>query len=148
MIFSFADLELDAGLYQLRRRGKVVDLAPKAFDLLLYLVRHRDRVVTKAELLDALWPGEHVTESVLPSNVAVVRKALQSGRSRGQLIQTVHGRGYRFTAEVEAREEATASTSLKTYEHAGWTRCWARSTHSSSNDAMRGDGSTSALYPR
>jgi DNA-binding winged helix-turn-helix (wHTH) protein/tetratricopeptide (TPR) repeat protein len=105
VIYAFADLELDEGLYQLRRRGSVVNIAPKAFDLLLYLVRHRDRVVTKAELLDELWSGEHVTESVLPSNVAVVRKALQSGRSRGKLIQTVHGRGYRFAAEVEEREE-------------------------------------------
>jgi hypothetical protein len=60
VIFSFAELELDEGLYQLRKRGKVVKLAPKAFDLLLYLIRHRDGVVSKAELLDELWPGEHV----------------------------------------------------------------------------------------
>jgi DNA-binding winged helix-turn-helix (wHTH) protein/tetratricopeptide (TPR) repeat protein len=104
VIFSFADLELDEGLYQLRRQGKVVKLAPKAFDLLLYLIRHRDRVVSKAELLDDLWPGEHVTESVLPSNVAAVRKALQSSRSHSTLIQTVHGRGYRFVAAVEEKE--------------------------------------------
>jgi DNA-binding winged helix-turn-helix (wHTH) protein/tetratricopeptide (TPR) repeat protein len=106
VIFSFAELELDEGLYQLRKRGKVVKLAPKAFDLLLYLIRHRDRVVSKAELLDELWPGEHVTESVLPSNVAAVRKALQRRRSPSTLIQTVHGRGYRFVAAVEEREDA------------------------------------------
>lgn len=109
MILAFADLELDEGLYQLRRRGKVVKLAPKAFDVLLYLIRHRDRVVPKAELLDELWPGEHVTESVLPSNVAAVRKALQGGRSRAKLIETVHGRGYRFVAAVDEREEAGAA---------------------------------------
>ena len=84
MIFSFADLELDEGLYQLRKQGEVVKLAPKAFDLLLYLIHHRDRVVPKAELLDQLWPGEHVTEAVLPSNVAAVRRALQGGRSRAR----------------------------------------------------------------
>ena len=106
MIFSFADLELDEGLYQLRRRGRVVKLAPKAFDLLLYLIRHRGRVVSKAELLDEVWPGEHVSESVLPSNVSAVRKALQSRRSRSVLIQTVHGRGYRFVTPVEEREDA------------------------------------------
>jgi DNA-binding winged helix-turn-helix (wHTH) protein/tetratricopeptide (TPR) repeat protein len=105
VIFSFAELELDEGLYQLRKRGKVVKLAPKAFDLLLYLIRHRDRVVSKAELLDELWPGEHVTESVLPSNVAAVRRVLESGRSRSRLIQTVHRRGYRFVAAVEESEE-------------------------------------------
>jgi DNA-binding winged helix-turn-helix (wHTH) protein len=106
VIFAFADLELDVALYQLRKRGGVVKLAPKAFDLLLYLIQHRTRVVSKAELLDQLWPGEHVTESVLHSNVAAVRKALQSERSRSKLIQTIHGRGYHFVAPVEEREEA------------------------------------------
>ncbi len=105
MIFSFDDLELDVRLYQLRRGGEVVKLPPKAFDLLLYLIQHRDRVVSKAELLDELWPGEHVTESVLPSNVATIRRALQSEAHAAELIQTVHGRGYRFVATLEERQE-------------------------------------------
>jgi predicted ATPase/DNA-binding winged helix-turn-helix (wHTH) protein len=107
VIYAFADLELDGGLYQLRKRGKVVALAPKAFDLLRYLIEHRDRVVSKAELLDQLWPGEHVTESVLPTSVAAIRRALGSGRSDAKPIQTVHGRGYRFAAPVEEREDAS-----------------------------------------
>jgi DNA-binding winged helix-turn-helix (wHTH) protein/tetratricopeptide (TPR) repeat protein len=109
VIFAFADLELDVALYQLRKQGEVVKLAPKAFDLLLYLIQHRTRVVSKAELLDQLWPGEHVTESVLHSNVAAVRKALQSERSLSKLIQTVHGRGYHFVAPVEESEEAAVA---------------------------------------
>jgi len=107
VIYSFADLELDGGLYQLRKRGQVVALAPKAFDLLLYLIEHRDRVVSKAELLERLWSGEHVTESVLPSNVGAIRRALGAGRSRAKLIQTVHGRGYRFVAPVEERHDGS-----------------------------------------
>jgi DNA-binding winged helix-turn-helix (wHTH) protein/tetratricopeptide (TPR) repeat protein len=108
VIYSFAELELDVGLYQLRRGGEVVKLAPKAFDLLLYLIQHRDRVISKGELLDRLWPGEHVTESVLPSNVATIRRALESRAQAAKFIQTVHGRGYRFVAAVEERQEEFA----------------------------------------
>jgi DNA-binding winged helix-turn-helix (wHTH) protein len=57
MILAFGDFELDAELYALRRRGRPVKLEPKVFDVLLFLLRHRARVVTKEELLDALWPA-------------------------------------------------------------------------------------------
>ena len=70
VVFVFADCELDRELYQLRRRDRVVKLEPKVFDVLVHLLEHRDRVVTKAELLDALWPGEALSESVLPRAVA------------------------------------------------------------------------------
>ena len=73
MIHAFRGCELDEKLFQLRRRGRVVKLEPKAFDLLAYLLRHRDRVVPKQELLRAVWPDVAVTESVLPSCVAAVR---------------------------------------------------------------------------
>lgn len=106
MIFAFGDIELDVGLYQLRRSGAVVKLAPRAFDLLLYLIRHRDRVVSKKELLQEIWAGEHVTESVLPSAVAAIRRALDSRSTKQGFVQTVHGRGYRFLATVDEREPA------------------------------------------
>jgi DNA-binding winged helix-turn-helix (wHTH) protein/tetratricopeptide (TPR) repeat protein len=103
MIHAFGAFELDDGLFELRREGRVVKLPPKTFDLLLYLVGHRDRVVSKAELLDKLWAGEHVTEAVLPTNVSAARAALGDARGRSGMIQTVHGRGYRFVASVEER---------------------------------------------
>ena len=64
MIYAFRGHELDEELFQLRRRGKVVKVEPKAFDVLAYLLRHRDRVVPKQELLDALWTSVSVAESV------------------------------------------------------------------------------------
>jgi DNA-binding winged helix-turn-helix (wHTH) protein len=103
MIHAFGVFELDDSLFELRHEGRMVKLPPKTFDLLLYLVRHRDRVVSKTELLDKLWPGEHVTEAVLPTNVSAARTALGDARGRSGMIQTVHGRGYRFVASVEER---------------------------------------------
>src|SRR5262249_58281898 len=64
LVHCFADCELDEMLFQLRRRGRVVKIEPKVFDVLAYLLRHRERVVSKAELLDTLWPDQAVSESV------------------------------------------------------------------------------------
>src|SRR5262245_51712573 len=104
MVTRFAGFELDAQLFQLRRGAEVVKLEPKVFDLLRYLVRHRDRVVSKDELLEQVWPGEHVSESVLPTNVRTLRRALGDDRSDSRFIQTVYGRGYRFVAVIDTLE--------------------------------------------
>ena len=108
LTYRFGAFELDEGLYQLRRSGRPVKLEPKVFDVLLTLVRHRNRVVSKDELLDRLWPGEAVSESVLPTNVAAVRRVLREDPGSQGAVQTVHGRGYRFVAPVEVGREMDA----------------------------------------
>jgi DNA-binding winged helix-turn-helix (wHTH) protein/tetratricopeptide (TPR) repeat protein len=100
VVYRFGDCELDETLYELRRAGHVVKTEPRVFDVLAFLLRHRDRVVSKDELLDALWPGEAVSESVLPRCVAAARRAVGDDRSAQRVIQTVHGRGYRFVAAL------------------------------------------------
>ena len=97
MPLEFGDFALDEDRYQLRRGDAALPLEPKVFDVLSYLVRNRDRVVSKEELLEKLWPGEFVTESVLPSNVAQLRRALGDDR-KGRFIKTIYGRGYQFVA--------------------------------------------------
>ena len=109
MIWRFADCELDEQLYQLRRAGTPVQIEPKVFDVLLHLLRHRDEVVSKDALLDALWPGEAVTESVLPRCVAAARRAVGDDRTTQAVIRTVHGRGYRFVAPLEAAAPTAAA---------------------------------------
>src|SRR5215470_1394085 len=97
MLWRFGDCELDEERYQVRRRGRLVKLEPRVFDVLLHLLRHRERVVTKRELLDAFWPGLAVSESVLPRCIGAARRAV--GR---RAIRTAHGRGYQFAASAEA----------------------------------------------
>ncbi|HEY2386150.1 MAG TPA: AAA family ATPase, partial [Candidatus Binatia bacterium] len=99
--YTFAGLILDEALYELRRGAAAVKLEPKVFDVLRYLVRHRERVVSKDELLAELWPGEHVSESVLPRCITALRKAVGDTAAGQRVIQTVHGRGYRFVAPLE-----------------------------------------------
>ncbi len=83
-------------------------MEPKVFDVLLHLLRHRERVLSKDELLDALWPGEAVSESVLPRCVAAARRAVGDDRARQAVLRTAHGRGYRFVAELSERGAAVA----------------------------------------
>jgi DNA-binding winged helix-turn-helix (wHTH) protein/lipoprotein NlpI len=105
-VFEFYDFRLDAGKRLLFQSGQPVALAPKAFDILLYLVHHHDRVVTKAELLKAIWPDTFVEEANLAQNVSVIRRALGESPSEHKSILTIPGRGYRFAADV--REQPAA----------------------------------------
>ena len=98
MRYEFEDCELDTGVYELRREGRPVRIEPQVFDVLLYLVRHRDRVVSREELLDEVWGGRFVSESALTSRLKAARQAVgDDGRSQ-RCISTVHSRGYRFVA--------------------------------------------------
>ena len=91
-------LVLDPALFELRHDGRPVPMEPQAFDVLTYLVSHRDRVVSKHELMDAIWGGRFVTEAAVTSRIKQVRRALGDDGRDQRLIRTVHGRGYRFVA--------------------------------------------------
>ncbi len=100
MRFCFESFELDDQCFELRREGRVLELEPKVFDLLVYLLRHRDRVVSKDELIDELWEHRAVSESVLTRCISLARRALDDAGEKQQIIQTHYGRGYRFIASV------------------------------------------------
>jgi DNA-binding winged helix-turn-helix (wHTH) protein len=108
VIFAFGEHALDEGSLELRRDGRAVSLQPKALALLFYLVRHRDRVVPKQEILDAVWPDAIVTDGSLARAVSLVRLALGDRGSEPSVIVTVPRRGYRFHADVREVEEPQA----------------------------------------
>ena len=83
-------------------------LAPKAFDLLRYLVEHRGRLVTHTELLDALWPKTSVQPEVLKSHIAAIRAVLGDDARKPLFIETMSRRGYRFIARAMEVVSATA----------------------------------------
>lgn len=96
-------LERTANLFRLDKLNQCgwlgseqVTLSPKAFAVLLYLVERPGRLVTKQELLDAVWPDTHVTEGVLKRAVLEIRKALDDSADEPRFVQTLHRRGYRF----------------------------------------------------
>jgi DNA-binding winged helix-turn-helix (wHTH) protein/tetratricopeptide (TPR) repeat protein len=105
----FGTCELDVERRELRRDGKVVPVEPQVFDVLAYLLDHRDRVVPKTELLDEVWGDRFVSESALTSRIKSARRAVgDTGRDQ-RVVKTVHSRGYRFVAELVGTEGTDGS---------------------------------------
>src|SRR5688572_21993618 len=98
--YSFGTTCVDASRMTVVRDGVAVSLEPKAMDVLLYLLAHRDRLVTKDELLDAVWKDTFVTPNALTRAIAQVRKALGDDAHEARVIETVSKRGYRIIAPV------------------------------------------------
>src|SRR5438105_2369773 len=105
MQLVFGDHALDIDRRELSRRGEPVVLAPQVFDLLVYLVRNRDRVVAKDDLVEAVWGGRIVSESALTTRINAVRKAIGDSGAEQRLVRTVARKGIRFVGEVREEHE-------------------------------------------
>src|SRR5580765_5871388 len=101
----FGAFSIDRAGYRVYRGEEPVDLTPKLLDLLLHLVDHAGTLVTKEQLLDALWPGANVTDNALAQAMSELRDALGDDPGEPQFIKTIARRGYRFIATVEAIDE-------------------------------------------
>lgn len=99
-IISFAEFELDAAHRRLRREGKTLHLNAKAFDLLVYLAENAGRVVTKDEIMDAVWENQFVEEANLKVQISALRKVLGEQKDDHRLLITIPGKGYKFIADV------------------------------------------------
>src|SRR5262245_31455278 len=97
--YEFGPFRLDLPRRQLSKAGSPISLTPKAFDVLVALIRHRDRVFTKEELFAAVWPNAYVTEDSLTQNVWTLRRALGEDKAQPTYIATIPRTGYRFIAE-------------------------------------------------
>ena len=110
--FAFADYVLDADLIELRGPSGRIDVQRKVLQLLFFLAQHADRVVTKDEILEAVWPGTVVSDSVLSQAIRKARGAIGDDGSAQQFIRTVHGHGYRLEADVRPFAEGAAAPGL------------------------------------
>jgi DNA-binding winged helix-turn-helix (wHTH) protein/TolB-like protein/Flp pilus assembly protein TadD len=104
-LFEFGMFVLDPGRHLLLREGKAVPLTPKTFDLLRFLVERQGELLSKSELIKALWPDAFVDDSNLTQQIAMIRRALGESAGEDRFITTVPARGYRFTADVRRRAE-------------------------------------------
>jgi TolB-like protein/tetratricopeptide (TPR) repeat protein len=98
--FRFADFVLDTDRRELTRQSEPVPLGPQVFDLLVYLLQNRERVVSKDDLLETVWQGRIVSESTLTSHINAVRKAIGDTGEEQRLIRTVARKGFRFVGAV------------------------------------------------
>src|SRR5215203_4937192 len=112
MLYRFKDCELDVPRQELRRSGTAVHVEPQVFDLLVFLLSNRERIVSKDEILDAVWDGRIVSEAALSSRINAARKAIGDTGNDQALIRTFHKRGFRFVAQVRdgVPDEVAASS--------------------------------------
>ena len=107
MRYLFEEYELDSGRRELYRDSSVVALTPQAFDLLDYLIRNRERVVSKDELITAIWKGRCVSEAALTTRLNAARSAIGDSGEDQHLIKTLPKKGYRFIGTVQEAHGAS-----------------------------------------
>jgi DNA-binding winged helix-turn-helix (wHTH) protein len=100
LLFWFEDYALDTDRRELRQGPALLSVEPQVFDLLVFLVRNRDRVVSKDDLLASVWGGRIVSESTLASRINAARRIIGDNGERQRLIRTIIGKGVRFVGAV------------------------------------------------
>lgn len=114
MRYVFADCELDTALYVLHRQGLALRLRPKVFQVLLHLLEHRGQVVSKHDLIEAVWPDQYISDATLADVIRTIRQSVGDDARRPHVIQTRHGHGYHFAAEgAVAAEPSSKKQSLE-----------------------------------
>src|ERR1043165_9171139 len=110
-LLQFDNLHLDLANECLWRGAQAIRLTPKAFALLRYLAERAGQLVTKEELLNAVWQGVIVSETVLTTHVNAIRRALGDTAKAPRYLETVHRRGYRFIGKVASSQHSVGSSS-------------------------------------
>lgn len=118
MIYSFGPFALDLAKAELRKDGRACPVEPQVFTLLAFLVEHRERLVSKDELLEKVWERRVVSESALSSRIKSARKVLGDDGKAQRYIKTIHGQGFRFVAKVQAtRDKPLVSIAAEPASH-------------------------------
>ena len=110
MTLSFGDCEIDLERRELWRAKRAVHVEPQVFDLLVYLVQNRDRVVSKDDLIASVWGGRIVSESTLTSRINAARNAVGDSGQKQQLIRTIPRKGLRFIGVVHTQVDDNTPT--------------------------------------
>jgi TolB-like protein/DNA-binding winged helix-turn-helix (wHTH) protein len=118
-VYRFDDFVVDAESWRLRRGTQDIHLEPIVLHLLIYLISHRDRLVSRQELMDTVWGDTVISEAALSQAVARLRKALGESKTAPRYLETVHSKGYRFIADVQ--ETGTADSFHSTPGRLSWT---------------------------
>jgi DNA-binding winged helix-turn-helix (wHTH) protein/pimeloyl-ACP methyl ester carboxylesterase len=106
LIYFFENHSLDTDRRELRRGAQIIAIGPQVFDVLEYLIRNRERVVSNEDLIEGIWKGRIVSESTLSSRITATRQAIGDSGEQQNFIRTLPRKGYRFVAQVVQKSEA------------------------------------------
>jgi len=120
MIYKFNNTVLDTEKYFISTDGIETSVEPQVFNLILYLIENKDRVVSRDELLDYVWQGRIVSDTSINNSIKSARKALGDDGNKQQVIKTIHSRGYQFIAELTDTSSPAATQSNETRKY--WPR--------------------------
>ena len=119
MAWTFGDFRLDAERFELFCNGQCIRLEPQVLALLVHLIRHRDRLVTKEEIAATIWQQRSVSDASIASRIRSARQAVGDNGEAQSVIRTIHGRGFRFVAEVQESHAAQPRAAGHVIEPAG-----------------------------
>lgn len=104
MTYQFDDFVFDSDNFCLYRKDKIINIEPLVFDLAIFLLENRDRVVTRDEIFEHVWKGRSVLDSTLSNHIKILRSAVDDDGKNQLVIKTIHGRGYQFVAKLNVIE--------------------------------------------
>jgi DNA-binding winged helix-turn-helix (wHTH) protein len=112
MVYRFGECLLDTQQHRLQRAGQPLWVRAKVWQVLLYLLEHRERTVLKQELCEQVWPQQFISEATLESTVRAARRAIGDSGHAQQMIRTVYGYGYRFIMTVEEGSDLSSQAAV------------------------------------
>ncbi len=113
MIYSFGEFRIDAARFEIAHGGQALAVEPQVLELLIMLLKHRDRVLTRDELLETIWSGRVVSDTTLSSRIKTARQVIGDDGARQDYIKTIRGRGFRFVGEVAEHAAASAAPAAR-----------------------------------
>lgn len=116
MVYRFGPFELDALRFELRENDIAVPVEPQVLSLLLFLVANRNRLVTKDEIVSAVWHGRIVSDAAISSRVKSARRVVGDDGDAQRLVRTIHGRGFRFVGAVDETTPTLAAAAVRVDE--------------------------------
>jgi len=111
MLYQFGRFEVDTLNFTLCSNGELTAVEPKVFDLLVFLIRNRNKLITRQEIFDEIWGGREVSDTSLSNHIKSIRKVLGDDAQLQQIIKTIRGRGYQFIALTKEKTEHSRAPS-------------------------------------
>lgn len=112
MIYIFNNFQIDLENFTIESNGEKIEVEPRVFDLIIYLIENKAKVVTREELFDNVWKNQNVLDATLSNHIQAARMALGDDGKSQHTIKTVHGRGYQFVAEINDLTQTSSSKTL------------------------------------